>query len=242
MGSNLPASFDLCFHGVLLPKKEKPVLPEFRIGFSCDWESRRERDLIPYGSRFFYLLELRCLLNWAVARLSRCMLMNRIPRFTVKRIRWTRLQSQQAILRSAVRHFRRTTSSPETVGYPRFGSFRAFSIVDYSAPVSPNRLCIRAGLREQSHSCQVNGRDALSFVIDLVPDVVSVNPAVSFSVGKPFKVRTVPVLCHPKPLIRLLEPAALTAPLTQISLSHRIPRKRQAGCPSRLGVGPRPGS
>ena len=183
MASNPPASFDPDSHGVLLLKKEKPVLPEFRIGFSCDWESRRERDLIPYGSRFFYLLELRCLLNWAVARLSRCMLMNRIPRFTVKRIRWTRLQSQQAILRSAVRHFRRTTSSPETVGYPRFGSFRAFSIVDYSAPVSPNRLCIRAGLREQSHSCQVNGRDASRLGVDPVLNMLNVNSAVPSPIG-----------------------------------------------------------
>jgi hypothetical protein len=33
MASNLPTSFDPDFHGILFPKKEKPTLPEFRIGF-----------------------------------------------------------------------------------------------------------------------------------------------------------------------------------------------------------------
>ena len=57
MASNLPASFDLHFHGVLLPKKEKPVLPEFRIGFSYVWESRRERDFLsPMVSAFLTYL------------------------------------------------------------------------------------------------------------------------------------------------------------------------------------------
>ncbi len=33
MAPDFPASFDLDFHGVLLAPKEKPTLPEFRIGF-----------------------------------------------------------------------------------------------------------------------------------------------------------------------------------------------------------------